>query len=391
LHVALNAQLLDFSPTYRSGGISRYIYNLLVHLRTLEGDDRFSVFVGRRPVDAALAPTARFRVRPVGLPTTRPLVRILWEQALQPAVLRREGVELLHSLAFAQPVLWRGPSVVSFMDLSFLRYPRAFPRGNRVYLTLMARAAVRRADRLLAISEHTRQDLIDLLGAAPERVTVTYCGVDAAFRPLDAEAVQAYRARRGLPDEFILYLGTLEPRKNVPRLLEAYARLRRRGPVPPLVLAGGRGWGYAAIDARVAALDLGDSVRFLGYVPAAELPLCYNAASVFVYPSLYEGFGLPPLEALACGTPVVASRAASLPEALGEAALLVEPRDVGALADALEAALTDAALRDRLRAAGPAQARRFSWRQMAEQTVAAYHAVRAGGVQQGVWKSLASV
>jgi glycosyltransferase involved in cell wall biosynthesis len=385
VHVGLNAQLLDFSPTYRSGGISRYIYHLLVHLRSLDGDDRFCVFVGRRPVDAALAPTPRFRWRPVGLPTARPAVRILWEQALQPGALRREGVDLLHSPAFVQPVLWRGPSVVSFMDLSFLRFPRAFNRGNRLYLTTMARVAARRADHLLAISEHTRQDLIHLLGARPDRVTVTYCGVDAAFRPLPEAEVAAFRARRELPAEFILYLGTLEPRKNVPRLLDAYARLRQRGTVPPLVLAGGRGWGDHPIDARVEALGLTDSVRFLGYVPTAELPLCYNAASVFVYPSLYEGFGLPPLEALACGTPVVASNASSLPEALGDAALLVDPRDVVALADALDAALGDAALRDRLRAAGPAQARRFSWRQMAEQTLAVYHRV-----QQRLWKSSAT-
>jgi glycosyltransferase involved in cell wall biosynthesis len=240
----------------------------------------------------------------------------------------------------------------------------------------MARAAVRRADHLLAISEHTRRDLIDLLGAPPAGVTVTHCGVDPTFRPLDAAQVAAWRARYGLPERFILYVGTLEPRKNVPRLLDAYARLRRRGPVPPLVLVGGRGWRHAAIDARLAALGLGDAVRFLGYVPAAELPLCYNAAGVFVYPSLYEGFGLPPLEALACGTPVVTSNAASLPEAVGDAAVLVDPRDPAALADALAAALADEPLRQRLRAAGLAQARRFSWRRMAEQTLAVYHDVQ---------------
>ncbi|HEY7061965.1 MAG TPA: glycosyltransferase family 1 protein [Chloroflexota bacterium] len=385
MHVGLNAQLLDFSQTYRSGGISRYIYHLLAQLRTLPSDDEFSVFVGRLPVDGALAPTPRFRLRAVGLPTERPAVRILWEQALQPAALRQASVDLLHSLAFVQPVLWRGPSVVSFMDLSFLRFPRAFNRGNRLYLATMARAAVRRADHLLAISEHTRQDLIRLLGAAPERVTVTYCGVDGAFRPLDAAEVRAYRERRGLPERFLLYVGTLEPRKNVPRLLEGYALLRARGPAPPLVLAGARGWGLTGLDARVAALGLGDSVRFLGYVPTAELPLCYNAASVFVYPSLYEGFGLPPLEALACGTPVVASNASSLPEALGDAALLVDPRDTAGLAAALAAVLADEPLRERLRAAGFAQVQRFSWGRMAEQTHAVYHAVR-----QGRWKSLAT-
>jgi glycosyltransferase involved in cell wall biosynthesis len=385
VHVGLNAQLLDFSQTYRSGGISRYIYHLLVELRALEADDRFSVFVGRLPVDSALAPTPRFRLRPAGLPTGRPAVRVLWEQVLQPGALQREGVDLLHSLAFARPILWRGPSVVSFMDLSFLRFPRAFNRANRLYLTTMARGAVRRADHLIAISEHTRQDLIRLLGARPEQVTVTHCGVDPSFRPLDPAAVAAYRERMGLPERFILYVGTLEPRKNVPRLLEAYARLRREGDAPPLVLAGARGWRHAAIDARLERLGLGDQVRFLGYVPAGDLPLCYNAAAVFVYPSLYEGFGLPPLESLACGTPVVTSNSSSLPEAVGDAALVVDPRDVAGLAGALRAALDDDALRERLRAAGFVQAARFTWRRMAEQTLAIYH-----GVQRGLWKPLAT-
>jgi glycosyltransferase involved in cell wall biosynthesis len=375
LHVGLNAQLLDFSHTYRSGGISRYIYHLLTQLRALNGDDSFTVFVGRQPVDAALAPTPRFRLKAVGLPTNRPAVRILWEQFLQPAALRRAGVDLLHSLAFAEPLLWEGPSVVSFMDVSFLRFPRAFNRCNRLYLTTMARAAVRRANHLLTISEQTRQDLLDLLGARPEQVTVTYCGVDDAFRPHDPAAVSAFRARHELPEQFILYVGTLEPRKNVPRLLEAYARLRRQRAAPPLVLVGGRGWQHAAIDARLDALELGDAVRFLGYVPAADLPLCYNAAGVFVYPSLYEGFGLPPLEAMACGTPVVASNTSSLPEVLGDAALLVDPHDPAALADALASALSDTPLRQRLRAAGLARARQFSWQRMAEQTLAVYHNV----------------
>ncbi|MBX5491547.1 MAG: glycosyltransferase family 4 protein [Chloroflexi bacterium] len=378
MHVGLNAQLLDFTRTYRSGGISRYIYHLLVALRALDGPEEFTAFVGQLPADPALAPTPRFRLSAVGLPTRRPPVRIFWEQCLQPWALQRAGVDLLHSLAFAQPVLWRGPSVVSFMDLTFLRFPRAFNRANRVYLATMARAAVRRADHLLAISESTRWDLIRLLGAAPDRVTVTYCGADAGFRPLDGAAVATFRARHGLPEGYILYVGTLEPRKNVPRLLEAYALLRRlRGGAPPLVLVGARGWRHHGIDARLAALELDAHVRWLGYLPPAELPLCYNAAGLFVYPSLYEGFGLPPLEALACGTPVVTSNTSSLPEAVGDAALTVNPRDVRALAEAMARVLDDSALRTRLRAAGPRWAARFSWRQTAEQTLGVYRRLRS--------------
>lgn len=381
MHVGLNAQLLDFSRSYRSGGISRYIFHLLAELRSLPGDDQFTAFVPTPTDDPALAATPRFRLQPTRLPithlpTSRPPLRILWEQWLQPGDLRRAGADLLHALAFVPALGWCGPTVVSFMDLSFLRYPRAFNRGNRLYLSVMARAAVRRAAHLLAISESTRQDLITLLGADPARASVTHCGVDPAFRPLPAAAVAAWRAQHDLPARFLLYVGTLEPRKNVPRLLDAYARLCRLGDPPPLVLVGGRGWRHAGIDARLARLGLGERVRLLGYLPAAELPLCYNAADLFVYPSLYEGFGLPPLEALACGTPVVTSNTSSLPEAVGAAALCVDPRDVPALATAMGQALEDHALRARLRAAGLAQAAGFSWRRMAEQTLAVYHRVR---------------
>ena len=379
MHVGLNARLLDFSASYRSGGISRYIYYLLVELRRLAGADEFTAFVGSETDDPALAATSRFRLQRAGPRGSQPVARIVWEQLRQPAVLRHERVELLHSLAFAQPLLWRGPSVVSFMDLSFLRFPRAFNRANRLYLTVMGRAAVRRADHLLAISESTRQDLIKLLGAAPERVTVTYCGVDPSFRPLPADAVARFRARHELPERFILYVGTLEPRKNVPRLLEAYARLVRAGDAPPLVIVGARGWRHASIDARLAALGLGERVRLLGYLPAADLPLCYNAADLFVYPSLYEGFGLPPLEALACGTPVVTSNTSSLPEAVGDVAVCVDPRDVGKLAAAMRQVLDDASLRARLRASGIDWAAGFTWQRMAEQTLAVYHRLGVEG------------
>jgi len=207
-------------------------------------------------------------------------------------------------------------------------------------------------------------------------VTAAPCAADPIYRPLSPEEVARFRATQALPTPYIFYLGTLEPRKNVVRLLEAYARLRQRGITEyPLVLAGAKGWGYEEIFARVQELGLDEQVRFVGYVPYEAAPLWYNAAALFVYPSLYEGFGLPPLEAMACGTPVVASNTSSLPEVLGEAALLVDPLDVEALAEAMARALLQPALRERLRQAGLARAACFSWRRMAEQTMAVYHLV----------------
>jgi glycosyltransferase involved in cell wall biosynthesis len=201
-------------------------------------------------------------------------------------------------------------------------------------------------------------------------VQVTYPAADERYRPLPAQAIDAFRARRGLPDPFLFAVGTLEPRKNLVGLLDAYARLAR--PRPPLYVGGGAGWRFSPIFATVQRLGLADDVTFLGFVPEEELPLWYNAARLFAFPSLYEGFGLPVLEAMACGTPVITSTASSLPEVAGQAAILVPPDDSVKLAQEMQRVLDDPRLRKELRAAGRIQASRFSWRALADGTVAAY-------------------
>lgn len=374
MRIALNAQKLSFAQGYQAGGISRYCYHLVAELRRLSSEHELEVYASRQPQDSALEPTERFRIVPTGAVTERPPVRVLWEQLVLPLCARR--CDILHGLAFTLPLAWSGRSVVTIFDLSFLRFPEHFNPANRLYLDLSTRLAVRRADRVLAISEHGRREVIELLGARPDHVTTTYCAADERFRSLPRSEVEAFRQRRGLPDRFILYLGTLEPRKNVVTLLRAYARLRSEWPqAPNLVVAGPPGWLYRSVFETVAALGLAESVRFPGFIKADEQSLWYNAAAVFAYPSLYEGFGLPPLEAMACGTPVVVSNAASLPEVVGEAGLLVAPLDEQALSESLRRALEDSELAARLREAGPAQASRFSWRRMARETLRCYEEV----------------
>jgi glycosyltransferase involved in cell wall biosynthesis len=314
-------------------------------------------------------------------------VRILWEQTALPLASR--SCDLLHGLAFVAPLFAPCPTVVTVYDLSFMRTPERFRPGNRWYLQTFTRWSCRRARRIIAISENTKRDVMALLNIPGERVDVVYPGVDARFRPLPPEQVAAFRAAKGLPERFVLYLGTIEPRKNLTVLLEAYAALRRGvreerrtpdpGPrTPQLVMAGGKGWMFEEVFARLEALGLKDDVILPGYVPDAELPLWYNSAEVFVYPSLYEGFGIPPLEALACGTPAVVSNVSALPEAVGDAGLLVRPGDAAELADALRRLLDDAALRAELGARGRAHAARFSWERAAAQTVAVYHRALEG-------------
>jgi glycosyltransferase involved in cell wall biosynthesis len=372
MRIALNAQKLSFARAYQAGGISRYIYHLLTELRRGDSTHAYQAFVPTLPRLPELEATSRFSIRTTGAWSATPAWRVLWEQAVLP-LQAAPRFDLLHGLAFATPLAWPKRSVVTVFDLSFLRYPQLFNRANRAYLTFFTRRSVRRADRVLTIAEHGRREVIELLGAPPERVTTTYCGVDPGFRPLPAGEVEAFRLAQGLPERFILYLGTLEPRKNVATLVRAYALLRAELPTaPPLVLAGAPGWMYDEVYRAIDEHGLRDAVLLPGFVAEEELSLWYNAAAVFAYPSLYEGFGLPPLEAMACGTPVITSDTTSLPEVVGEAGLLVQPFDQHGLASALRRVLVEPDLAAHLRQAGPLQAARFTWRRMAEATVRCY-------------------
>ena len=374
LHVGVNAHLLSLAESYRSAGISWYIQNLLRCLPDADPEIDYTVFLGEKRYPGA--PGLRLRVS--SLPTYQPLARIFWEQVLQPWTIRRAGLDLLHGMHLVGPVASACPFVVTVHDLSFLFYPQNFRSLKRLYLRTVTRWSVQHAQRVITISENTKRDVMRVYGISPEKVDMIYYGLDPIFRPLPDEQVAEFRSRRGLPERFLLFVGTLEPRKNVARLVEAYARLPK--PRPALMLVGGKGWLYDEIFARVEALDLSGEVIFAGYVPGEDLPWWYNAADLFVYPSVYEGFGLPPLEAMACGTPVVASNASSLPEVVGEAGQLVPPDDTTALTEVLGQVLADAALRESMRQAGLAQAAKFSWPMAAAQTVGTYrHALADGG------------
>jgi glycosyltransferase involved in cell wall biosynthesis len=369
LHVALNAQLLSFAETYRSGGISRVIYQLLAELGRDSRGHSFDVFV---PTTPSTNGWGGLQFHPSGRQTVRPPVRIAWEQALLPRQLAalKPRPDLLHGLAYALPVGWTGPGVVTIYDLSFLRFPHAFNLANRIYLTATTRASARRARRILTISEHARRDIVRLLSVPEQRVDVTYPAAEERYRLLPATEVADFRVARGLPEAFVFAVGTLEPRKNLVGLLRAYARLR--SPRVPLYVAGGMGWRFSPIFDTVQELGLQDDVHFLGFVPEDELPLWYNAARLFAFPSLYEGFGLPVLEAMACGTPVITTTAASLPEVAGQAAILVPPQDTERLVQEMERVLDDRQKHMEMRAAGRIQASRFSWRAMTDQTIATY-------------------
>jgi len=375
-HVAINAHLLSGQAWYRSAGVHQYIYHLLCHLGRAGDGLRYTVLLG----EGMLPPDVVLNSLQSRWPTSRATVRVLWEQLVQPGVLRQIGADIVHGPAFVGPLLAPCPVVVTIHDLSFMRFPAMFRPANRLYLTVLTRLSARRARRLIAVSAHAAAETTRLLGVPPERVDVVYHGVDPAFRPLPADEVAAFRQRRGLPERFVLFVGTLEPRKNLVRLVEAFARVHKNGGRAGLVLAGGKGWLYDELFAKVEAMGLSRAVIFPGYVMNDELPLWYNSATVLAYPSVYEGFGLPVLEAQACGTPVLTSNVSSLPEAAGDAALMVDPYDVEALAAGLKRLLTDESLRHELRKRGLAHAREFVWSHTAQETARVYRRALAGAV-----------
>ncbi|HOG45908.1 MAG TPA: glycosyltransferase family 1 protein [Anaerolineae bacterium] len=369
---------VDYTAAVRQGaGIGRYTRGIIGALAAQDRESSYRLFVAGRGAQGHTPHAPNVRTRRV--PLTDVEAAWLWQDLRLPLPIELllGPLDVFHSPDFVLPPVWRARTIVTVHDLSFLRVPEhAHPRVL-AYLLRSVPRAVRRADLVLAVSECTARDLVELLGVPRERVLVICPGVDAHFRPVeDADTLTAVRRRYGLERPFILGVGTLQPRKNLTGLIEAFARLTAQRSLPhELIIAGREGWLYEPIFARVQALRLHDRVRFLGFVADEDLPALYTLAGCLAYPSFYEGFGLPALEAMACGTPVVASSTSSLPEVAGPAALLVDPHDVDGLAAALDRALHDEQLRAGLCRAGRQRAAQFTWRRAAQQLLAAYRSL----------------
>ena len=369
---------IDYSAAvWQGAGIGRYSRALVGALLRLDRENRYTLLYPRglpgrpAPFLGHLADLRRLhpglRLRP--LPLNDRWTAILWQRLRLPLPVELfcGPLDLFYSPDFVLPPQLGGRRVLTVHDLAFMVHPECAVPSLEWYLHGAVSRALARSDLVLADSECTRQDLIRLKEADPERVEVLYPGVEDHFRPLqDRALLEAVRARYDLPPHFLFTAGTIEPRKNLPRLFEAMACLPAALRVP-LVVAGKPGWLYESTYAAVEQWGLVGEVHFLGFVPDEDLPALYNLALAEVYPSLYEGFGLPPLEAMACGTPVLTSAVASLPEVVGEAAVLVDPLDVGSIAAGLRRLLEDEDLRQRLREAGLERARPFTWERSARQ------------------------
>jgi len=349
----------------RRTGTEQYSARLLQALLRLGTAHRLTLYFNRRP-DPLPGWLAGANVRAMPFPRLWTHLRLSWEMARRPP-------DLLFVPAHVLPLVRPPRTVVTIHDLGYLYFPQAHPPLKGRELHWSTRWNTRTATRIIAISQATKEDLVRHYHVPPERIHVVHHGVEARFRPtLDAPAL----ARYGLPARYLLYLGTLQPRKNLERLLQAYASLP--DDAPPLVLAGPRGWYFERIAAAIAGLGLAERILLPGYIPDEDVPAVLSAAVALVFPSLYEGFGLPALEAMACGTPVIAAATSSLPEVVGEAGLLVDPLSVEEIAAAMRQVLEDAGLRAELRQRGMERARLFTWERCARETLAVLEEALAG-------------
>jgi glycosyltransferase involved in cell wall biosynthesis len=369
----------------RQTGNETYVVNLLRALLAQDGEVQVVPLTPRpAALDGPLGPDAvrrAVRIRPTPAWLRVPL-GIPW-------AVYRHDLALVH-VTYVAPPRCPAPTVVTVHDLSFAALPDTFSLRDRLILSLGVPRSARRAARVIAVSEFTRRDLVRRYGVPEDRIRVTHEAADPRFRPIEnPDGLAAARRRHGLEGPYLLSVGNLQPRKNLGVLLEAFRAVRHEGRLPHrLVVVGQPGRGGGAVRAAACRFGLERDIVFTGYVPGDELAALYAGAALFAYPALYEGFGLPPLEAMACGAPVLASNTGALPEVLGDAAWLLDPRDPRAWAEAIRRVLTEPILAARWRAAGLARAARFTWERTARDTVAVYrealgdrvaHPVPAGG------------
>lgn len=354
----------------QKGGNETYYRELVRGLATVSCNHEFILYY-TDPVTSQLCNiNGRFSFEPV-----RPSSRMLRIPLGFPWRMRKDKLDVFHA-QYIVPPFPSCKTVVSIFDLAHERYPQFFHPLEGRALQALVRWSAKRADHVVTVSHFSERDLIERYGVKPENITVIYLAASDQFHPMDRESSREYVCGKyGLARPYILYAGRLQARKNLVRLVEAYALLHRKGVEEDLVLVGKQDWQADVIHKCVVKHGLESRVAFLGYVPGEDLPYLYNAARVFVYPSIFEGFGLPVVESMACGTPTITSCGSSLEEIAGDAAMLVDPLSVDSIADAMEKVLQDATLRQSLSQRGLARSGQFSYRTAAKETLAIYESV----------------
>ena len=357
---------------YFRSGVGTYVEQLLHHLPLAHPEWEYLLYTNK-PVKVNGLP----RINPVT--GYFPHSRWLWMQFKLPSIIPKSNLDICHFMNNSAPLRCPAPYAITIYDASLFLYSQYHPRSRLLALRLLLPKVARRAKAVITISEASRQDLINILRLPPEKVHMIHIAASRDFKPVqDPEQRVHLQQKYDLPSRFVLFVGTIEPRKNLLRLIAAFGQTQRDHPDCHLVLVGPEGWLMnGALAKETAAADLTGKVHYLGIVPQADLPGIYSLATLFAFPSLYEGFGLPLLEAMACGTPVLTSNCSAMPEVSGAAAYLVDPNSVASIAEGLNHLLDSRARREWFVEQGLARARQFSWERTAQQTAVIYEQIRA--------------
>ena len=360
---------IDASTISTQGGPRTYVLGLIDALLLIDHDNDYVVFYND-PVHLGRFPLAR----EVVLPGKSPLASVWREHVLLPLACRRERVDLLHCPKSAIPYFSPCPVVVTLHDLIPLKHPETEKFAAQLYWRLQIPIAARRSSFIITDSEHARREILEDFGCLPEKIKAIMLGFDPRMiTPKEAADGDSVCRKYGLPPEYLLYVGTIQPRKNLDTLIQAFYRLKCSGSFDhKLVIVGRKGWLYEQLFIRIKELDLESEIIFTGFVPDEDLPFIYDRARVFLYLSLFEGFGLPPLEAMACGVPVITSNTTSLPEVVGDAGITLDPTDVGQVVIAMKQVLQNCQVAEEMKQKGAARARLFSWETAARQTLEIY-------------------
>ena len=370
MHIAIDAQALSYKI---KAGITAYTKSLLTSLASVDSENRYTIYLKSSPYEDLSVRKDNFRIKEVNVPQRRIFgadVFFLYRlHILLPLELIRDRPDIFFSPVGCLPLYCPCKTVATIHDVTPLVSKDFFTTQARISYKLHTSHTIKRADRIITISECTKKDIISFFHADPDKISVVYAAHDPKqyYPRVDLAQRMEIMQRYHINTNYILYVGTLEPRKNIARLIEAFSLVKKWGLGHKLVIAGQKGWLYEMIVGSVQRFGLQNEVIFTGYVNEADVPVLMSNADVFVFPSLYEGFGLPPLEAMACGTPVITSNVASLPEVVGDAAILVNPRDVFEMATAMHRVLSDAAIQLQMRQKGLERAKLFSGEKEAQQ------------------------